>query len=236
MLDGGSSQAHARAFLDALEGMSGARPSAVVYTHSDWDHVFGGAEVGGLVMAHESTAPRLRELAATDWSDAALDERVAAGAASAAHAAHVKEELPSPRTVVVAQADVIFGGRLDIDLGGVVVRVRHVGGDHSSESCVMGVAPDGVLFLGDCLYASPAGGLTAEGSARVREGVRAFDASLFVDGHDTSVASRAEMESLLEKVESAETIAATGSSFDERDEDLAYYVAAFQAGDANTRS
>ena len=48
MLDAGSSTAHTRAFLDALLVASGTRPSAVVYTHSDWDHVLGGVEVGGI--------------------------------------------------------------------------------------------------------------------------------------------------------------------------------------------
>jgi glyoxylase-like metal-dependent hydrolase (beta-lactamase superfamily II) len=39
MLDAGSSAAHTRAFLGELLTESGTRPSAVVYTHSDWDHV-----------------------------------------------------------------------------------------------------------------------------------------------------------------------------------------------------
>ncbi len=90
MLDAGSSKAHMRTFLDALSAESAARPSAVVYTHPHWDHVFGGAELGGLVIAHASTAERLVELAAIDWSDGGLDERVAAGEASPQHAANVK--------------------------------------------------------------------------------------------------------------------------------------------------
>jgi glyoxylase-like metal-dependent hydrolase (beta-lactamase superfamily II) len=69
MLDAGSSNAHARTFLDALWAESAARPSAVVYTHSHWDHVFGGAELGGQVIAHALTAEKLIELAARDWSD-----------------------------------------------------------------------------------------------------------------------------------------------------------------------
>jgi glyoxylase-like metal-dependent hydrolase (beta-lactamase superfamily II) len=52
MLDAGSSKAHTREFLNALWTQSAAWPSAVVYTHSDWDHVFGGAELGGQVIAH----------------------------------------------------------------------------------------------------------------------------------------------------------------------------------------
>jgi glyoxylase-like metal-dependent hydrolase (beta-lactamase superfamily II) len=55
MLDAGASRAHTRAFLDELP----AKPEAVVYTHSHWDHVFGGVEIGGLVIAHTLTAEKL---------------------------------------------------------------------------------------------------------------------------------------------------------------------------------
>ena len=155
MLDAGSSPAHTRQFLDALAEARIAPPTAVVYTHAHWDHVLGGAEVGGLVVAQALTAEALHELAARDWSDAGLDRRVAEGLASPEHGTHVKSELPSPRTVEVAPADVVFEDGVDFDLGGVVVHVRHLGGDHSPDSCVMLVEPDGVLFLGDCIGASP---------------------------------------------------------------------------------
>src|SRR6266550_7399403 len=79
MLDAGSSQAHTRMFLDALREQSVAQPSAVVYTHSDWDHVLGGVELDAPVIAHALTAERLIELAVTDWSDEALDRRVTTG-------------------------------------------------------------------------------------------------------------------------------------------------------------
>ena len=51
----------------------------------------------------------------------------------------------------MAPADIVFQERLDIELGGVTVRIRHVGGDHSADSSVMYIEPDRVLFLGDCL-------------------------------------------------------------------------------------
>ena len=162
MLDAGSSAAHTRAFLDALLVASDTRPAAVVYTHSDWDHVLGGVEVGGIVIAHVLTAEGLSELANRDWSDEGLDRRLADGVSSAQHVANVKAELPSPRAVEVAPADIIFHDEIEIDLGGVTVRVRHIGGDHSADSCVMYVEPDGVLFMGDCVSASPAGVMTSE--------------------------------------------------------------------------
>lgn len=115
-LDAGSSRAHTRAFLDGLP----SHPRAVVYTHAHWDHVFGGVEVGGIVVAHRLTVPKLEELAARDWSDE--------GIADYRYAADIKEELPSPRVIEVARPDVVFDKAIDFDLGGVTVHVEHVGG------------------------------------------------------------------------------------------------------------
>lgn len=230
MLDAGSSKAHTREFLDSLRTESAARPSAVVYTHSHWDHVFGGAEVGEQVIAHVSTAERLIELAGRDWSDEGLDRRVAAGLASPQHASHVKHELPSPRSVEVAPADIVFQDGLDIELGGVTVRVRHVGGDHSADSSVMYVEPDRVLFLGDCLCGSPEGILTAELAFPLHDAILRFDAELYVEGHHESVSSRAEIESLIEKMRLAENAVRDGSATTEQDEDTEYFIQAFRAG------
>ena len=200
MLDAGSSNAHTRAFLHAFCGAeSAARPSAVVYTHSHWDHVLGGAELGGQVIAHALTAERLVELAAMDWTDEGLEQRVSAGHASPQHAAFVKGEMPSPRTVDVAPADIVFLDGLDIELGGVTVRVRHVGGNHSAESSVMYVEPDCVLFLGDCMWDSP-GVQTAELAFPLYDAILGFDATCYIDGHSTSVFSRADIEGLIEKM------------------------------------
>lgn len=232
MLDAGSSEAHVREFLHALSAEGAARPSAVVYTHSHWDHVFGGAELGVPVIAHVSTAAQLVELAEMDWSDEGLDRRVAAGQVSAQEAADVKRELPSPRTVEVAPADIVFRDRLEIELGGVTVRVRHVGGDHSAESSVMFIEPDRVLFLGDCMYESPVGVLTAELAFPLHDAILGFDAELYVDGHIESILSRPDIEGLIEKMRLAERAVREGSAITVSDEDTEHFVGAFRAGRA----
>lgn len=230
MLDAGSSAAHTRAFLSYLLTESGTRPSAVVYTHSDWDHVLGGAEVGGLVIAHARTAEQLVELADRDWSDEGLDRRVAAGLSSPQHAANVKVELPSPRVVEVAPADIVFHDGIEIDLGSVTVHVRHVGGDHSAESSVMYVEPDRILFLGDCMYASPEGALSAESAFRLRDVILGFDAEHYVEGHHKLVSSRSDMEDLFEKMRLAEGAVREGSAIAVTDESTEYFIQAFKAG------
>ena len=190
-LDAGSSRAHARAFLDALP----SRPSAVVYTHSHWDHVFGGVELDALVIAHALTAERLLELATRDWSDGGLEARVAAGLSSPEHAANVKEELPSPRTVEIVPADIVFDEGLDLDLGGgVTARVRHVGGAHAADSSVILVEPDGVLFLGDALCDPP--------DDRLVGAIFELPAELYVEGHHPAVSTRPELEAIVEELRS----------------------------------
>jgi glyoxylase-like metal-dependent hydrolase (beta-lactamase superfamily II) len=230
MLDAGSSAIHTRGFLDALLNASGTSPSAIVYTHAHWDHVLGGAAVRGVVTAHALTAERLIELGERDWSDEGLDRRVADGLSSAQHAADVKAEMPSPRTVEVAPADIVFHDAIRIDLGGVAVHARHVGGDHSADACVLYVEPDRVLFLGDCTSASPEGVITSASVARLREVVLGSAAEHYVEGHHELVSTRSEMELLLQKMELAERAAGEGIALEAPDEDTEYFLEAFRAG------
>jgi glyoxylase-like metal-dependent hydrolase (beta-lactamase superfamily II) len=248
MLDAGSSAAHARLFLDGLESEGVPLPSAVALTHSHWDHVFGADALHAEVLAQKLTAEALDELAATDWGDEALDRRVAAGLVSPQHAANVKEELPAPREVRVAPADIVFREGVDLELGGATVRVRHVGGDHAADSSVMYVEPDRLLFLGDCLYASPDERLTSERALPLLDAVLDFGAEQYVEGHSETVISPAELERMTDKVRLAERLVsglASGGrspaeaaalsrvreeSGEEPDEDMVFVVRAFIAG------
>ena len=206
-LDAGSSRAHTEEFLAGLP----VRPAAVAYTHSHWDHVFGGVEMGGLVIAHQLTARRLEEMAIRDWNDEANVGE------------HIREELPAPRVVEIAPADIVFHDRMDIDLGGVRVSIEHVGGDHCDDACLMFVEPDALLFLGDCLCASPREEkLTVERALPLYDRVLAYPAELYVEGHHSAVTTRDEFETLIEKARAASRGECTPG-----DEDSQYFLAAF---------
>jgi glyoxylase-like metal-dependent hydrolase (beta-lactamase superfamily II) len=202
-LDAGSSAAHASEFAASLADQGVGLPSHVVLTHSHWDHVFGAAELGAVVVTHELTAGYLEELAAIAWTDEALDRRVAAGEVSQQHADNVKAELPSPRDVRIASADVVFEDGLRFELDGVRVHVRHVGGDHADDSTVMYVEPDGLLFLGDCLYEAPSGGYTTALALPLVDAVRGFGAELFVEGHNETALSAAELDEVIAEARSS---------------------------------
>ncbi len=206
-LDAGSSRAHTQDFLAGLP----ARPAAVAYTHSHWDHVFGGVEIGGPVIAHTLTAQRLAEMALRDWND---ESNISD---------HIREELPAPRVVEVAPADIVFEERLEIDLGDARVTIEHVGGDHCDDACVMLVEPDALLFLGDCLCASPREDkLTFEKALPLYERVLAYPARIYVEGHHPALSTRVELEALIEKAQAASRGEVTAG-----DEDSEYFLAAF---------
>jgi glyoxylase-like metal-dependent hydrolase (beta-lactamase superfamily II) len=172
-------------------------------THWHWDHVFGAAELGIPIIAHEETRERLLTLASYDWSNEALEQRVATGEEIRGCAEDIKVELPEPRTVNIALPAIVFQDALHVELGDVTCHVRHVGGDHSSDSCVIYVLPDKVLFLGDCLspavYA-PLQHYTREKLFPLLETLLTFDAEFFVEGHNEMVMTRAELISLAQKM------------------------------------
>jgi glyoxylase-like metal-dependent hydrolase (beta-lactamase superfamily II) len=152
MLDAGASESHTRLFLHALSAEDVRPPQLVALTHWHWDHVFGAAELHVPVIASAATADQLAVLARYEWSDAALDQRVAEGTEIPMCAADIKVELPAPRTVRIVPPTIIFDSALQLDLGAVTVIILPVGGDHAADACVMYMPEDRVLFLGDCLY------------------------------------------------------------------------------------
>lgn len=230
MLDAGSSPAHARVFLDGLEAAGAARPSLVVLTHSHWDHVFGAAELGVPVVAHARTAEYLPEHAELDWSDEALEQRLASGEVSQFHVDNVTQELPSPRDVTIAPADIVFRHSLTFELGDVTVHARHLANDHTDDGCVLFVEPDRVLFVGDATCDSPAGCFTAALAFPLLDALLEYGAAQVVEGHNEKLLSRAEFEEL------AGTIRLAGTLVERLGPDEAAILAEFgDAADEDTR-
>jgi glyoxylase-like metal-dependent hydrolase (beta-lactamase superfamily II) len=203
MLDSGASDAHVRLFLAGLDELALPRPRFVALTHWHWDHVFGAAEIGAPLVAHSQTARELAKLAAYDWSDAALDARVAGGEEIAFCADNLKLELPAPRQVRVALPDILFDESLTIDLGNVTCRLQHAGGDHSADSIVAFIEPDGMLFLGDCLYDdiyAPTRHYTTAKLFPLLDTLGQFEAVTAVEGHSPDVLDRAALDHLIRRL------------------------------------
>lgn len=194
VIDGGNSPSHAHVLLDQLAAARLAPPRYLVITHWHWDHWFGAAAFDLPAFAHAQTRRLLVEQAAWDWSDAALDERVAQGTEIAFCRDMLKAELPDRSDLVLRPPDIAFTGALDIDLGGVTCRLIHVGGDHAADSTIVFVPEERAVFLSDCryedLYVTPRRYTTAK-VIPLFDRLLGLEADIYLGGHETEPITKA---------------------------------------------
>ncbi len=154
LVDAGNSPAHIKWMYSLLREKSLQLPELAVLTHWHWDHVFGASATAATVIAQHETMHKVQSMTLLDWRDKSLDQRVEDGDEITFCRDCMKQELTNlERAKLQLKApDIGFDDHIVIDLGEVQCRVEHVGGDHSSDSTVILVEPDSVLFVGDCLY------------------------------------------------------------------------------------
>lgn len=201
LIDAGNSVSHASFFLEQLEKQGLRAPSMVALTHWHWDHIFGLPALEGKVsIASEATKQGMEKLVPYAWDDVSLDERVAQGIEIEFCAQAIREEYGDTRDIEIVLPTLTFQESLTLDLGGVHVVLRHVGGDHAKDAVVLYVVEERVLFLGDALYAdiySPTWRMTPEETLRLLNVLESFDAQQIVWSHGEMVSREAFAEDCL---------------------------------------
>jgi glyoxylase-like metal-dependent hydrolase (beta-lactamase superfamily II) len=196
IVDAGNSPAHARLLQGSLAEMDISRPKYVVLTHGHWDHVFGTSEFDLLVVACQRTKIIVEEMAKLDWSDEAIDKRVEEGQEIEFCRDMIKAELPCRDGFVIKPPDITFSSPIEFDLGGIHCHLIPIGGDHSSDSSIVFVEEDKVIFLGDCLYPnlhSGAPSYTATKLLPLVDQLLRYDADLYLAAHDMEPIPRQQM-------------------------------------------
>lgn len=129
--------------MDAFRGAG-----LVVYTHADWDHCWGTAAFPGApVLGHLKSRERL------------LDAR------EAENLARMRERHPDDFAgAAIIPPDVAFGDRLNVDAGGVTLRLHHLPG-HTSDSLLIHIPEHDLILAGDTAE-DPLPSLNEPGGAR----------------------------------------------------------------------
>ncbi|MGG0670601.1 MBL fold metallo-hydrolase [Lederbergia citrisecunda] len=153
LIDAGNSSQHASLFLRQL-GEIGIQSDLLVLTHWHWDHVFGMREIPVPSISCKETAGKIKEMQSLSWEDEDLDQRVEEGTEIPFCADAIKKEFAEERNIQVQLPTIVFENGMTVDLGGLTCEIEHVGGDHSSDSCVVFIPEEKALFVGDCLYAN----------------------------------------------------------------------------------
>ncbi len=196
VVDAGNSPAHVRSLLQELSKRDLHVPTFLALTHWHWDHVFGASALDVLAFAHVETKRIVTTMAQFDWSDAALDQRVADGIEIPFCRDMIKAEWPDRTNLMIRPPDIGFTAQVEIDLGGVMAQLVHVGGDHSHDSSIVFVPEDKIMFLGDCtsddLYHGPRR-VTTTMFLPLLDRLLGYDADYYLHSHEPEPLSRKQM-------------------------------------------
>ena len=194
VVDAGNSPAHAQVLFDALAQRNLPVPTFALLTHWHWDHVFGTAALPIPTFASDETARIVTQMAQLDWSDAALDQRVADGVEIAFCRDMIKAELPDRTHLTIRPPEIAFTSQITLDLGDVTCQIVHVGGDHALDSSIVYVYEDRIVFLGDCIYDDLYHGprrLTTTHLFPLLDRLSAYDAAYYLAAHHPAPLTRA---------------------------------------------
>lgn len=187
MIDAGNSENHARYFLDELLKRDISSPDMVVLTHWHWDHIFGLSTLTNTIsICSKETKIEMEKLKHLSWSDEALDSRVNEGTEIEFCANAIKKEFGNERDIKIVLPDLTFEKQLEIDLGELTCVIQHVGGSHASDSVVVYIKEEKILFLGDCIYSdifSEKWNYKINETLQLLEKLEAFDAETYILSH-----------------------------------------------------
>ena len=196
IVDAGNSPAHAQLLLGELTRIKVAPPRFLVLTHWHWDHVFGAHTFALPTLASIQTRRIVEEMAQLDWSDEAIDRRVEEGVEIEFCRDNMKAELPDRSQLILKAPEIGYSSLLELDLGGVICDLVTVGGDHASDSSIVYVREDKVMFLGDCLsedlYSGPPS-FTTRKLYPLLDQLLSFDADFYLEGHAPEPMTRGQM-------------------------------------------
>lgn len=150
LYDAGNSAVHVELMKKDLVEQGLPFPDYVVLSHWHWDHSFAAAFWNVPVIAGRETNEQLKVVQQWRWDDQSMADRVASGDDIVFCNEMIKREYPDRSKIHVVTADIVFDGRMTIDLGGgVTAELIHCKGPHSSDSVLCYAPSDRFLLLGD---------------------------------------------------------------------------------------
>ncbi|NMM62644.1 MBL fold metallo-hydrolase [Clostridium sp. P21] len=186
-IDAGNSSKHVEKFYQELRKINLRLPDYTVITHWHWDHTFGMHAVSGKTIAGQMTNKKLKEVAAWQWSDDDMKNRLETGEDIEMCDTCIKVEYPNRENIKVITSDVEFSGSLKINLGGICLEITEANSPHSEDSVFVYVPEEKTIFVGDAGcedFYNNDGKFDKYKLEKYIELIRSFDFNNYVWGHD----------------------------------------------------
>lgn len=149
LFDAGNSAANVASLRAELAVQGLPEPDFVAVSHWHWDHTFGMYAWGVPTIAGCLTNERLKIVQAWAWDDGSMKAREISGEDVEFCNKMIRREYPDRSQIRVTTADIVFEGRMTIDLGGITCELIHAAGPHSEDSVICHVPSERFVFLGD---------------------------------------------------------------------------------------
>ncbi len=148
-IDAGNSKNHVDKFYHAIRQMGLRLPDYTVITHWHWDHTFGMHAVHGKTITGHKTHQKLKEVMRWEWSDEAMKRRLDSGKEIAMCDRDIRAEYPDRSKIKVTAADIVFQGKMTLDLGNIRCVLTEISAPHSRDSVIVYIPGEKMLAAGD---------------------------------------------------------------------------------------
>lgn len=177
-IDGGFSPDQVDGFYDELEANGLKEPDYTVLTHWHWDHTLGLGAMSGHVICEERTDELIQE-ENERLRDPEYEQQLRR------FYSYVDDEFQDVPVPQIRRAEILFSEKKEMDLGGVTARMFHCEAPHTSDTTLIYIPEDKVLFLGDApLGDFSNGGYTDRKKLAVLlETIRSLDCNYVLNGH-----------------------------------------------------
>jgi len=151
MVDAGNSKKHVDLFLDEISKLGLPHPVYVVLTHSHWDHTYGLCWLNAVSIACHETNEYLKQMSNWEWTDEAMQSRIANGEDIEFCDTMIKKEYPNREEIFVKTADIVFEKGLSIYLGNIECELKKIESSHADDCVVVYIPQEKIVFIGDII-------------------------------------------------------------------------------------
>jgi glyoxylase-like metal-dependent hydrolase (beta-lactamase superfamily II) len=204
MVDAGNSGKHANLFLSQLEELNLPYPDYIAITHWHWDHTFGIHAINAKTIAGSLTNGQLSKVKTWSWDDQSMSERLTTGEDIELCDKCIRIEYSNPEDIIIRTADIVFDGKLRLDLGGVTCELLQIANPHSEDSVAIYIPEERIIFLGDA-----SGGDHYHNQGRYDKNkllsfinfIKETDFDICVEGHDSAISKQQLLEYMKEELD-----------------------------------
>lgn len=213
VIDSGNSPKHAQEFLEAVSKMDVPKIKYLVITHYHWDHIFGINKMNLVTIGHKNCYKEIENLQKLAWDDESLKVHVAKGVISKLGMDAVIAEIPNREDLILDNLDITFDDSIEIDLGNKTCVIKHIGGCHTTDSTVVYVPDDKIMFLGDCIYGRKYEGVYGYDMSelcKMIDAIDSFDVNKYIVSHEDEPYTPEMLKELWDLIRNTYTIAHEG--------------------------